>query len=386
VRVGATLLAVALVGAGCQGGGPGVPPPSSGRGPHRNPPPSASARLGSSPRRAARLPGLVLTANLGDRPESWRLVAHIPFGRSPSRLGLFHDRRRTSTPLYPPSFAIGGDRSIWILDLVKHRIAHYSPRGRYLGQVSGVPFARATPVPRDLAFAGDGLYLLAQRAPVAGVIRSVSEAGILPPATVLTQGHHPAVVTFLYPSAGPLLAQVEGRSSRNGEVLGTGGSGVSRVLGRGEDVRFLPGYPLVDGSFLYLSAAPGSDQDLELHYASGRMRAVRTIHVRLVSGNGGRVIPAITQLELDTGVPHAILAVVGVGPARTADQRYGDGLWLLGAFDDGSPLIWERVAEPGLAQEFLHRSLTATQDGYIYRMIPEPDGVFIYRRPKAAAS
>ena len=216
------------------------------------------------------------------------------------------------------------------------------------------------------------------------MISSVAEAGVLPPFTVLTEGHHPAVVTFVYPSAGPLLAQVDGRSSRNGEILGTGRSGVARVTGPGEDVRFLPGYPLVDGNFLYLRGAPGSDQDLELRYASGRLRAMRPIRVRLVTGHGGRAIPAIVQMELDTGVPHGILAVVAVGPARAADKRYGDGLWLLGAFDDGSPLIWERVAEPGLAQEFLHRSLTATQDGTIYRMIPEPDGVFIYRRPKTA--
>jgi hypothetical protein len=57
-------------------------------------------------------------------------------------------------------------------------------------------------------------------------------------------------------------------------------------------------------------------------------------------------------------------------------------MWLFGAFNDGSAMIWERLSEPGLIQEFLHRSLTATQDGTIYRMIPEPDGIFIHRRPR----
>ena len=59
---------------------------------------------------------------------------------------------------------------------MKRRIAHYSRTGRYLGRVPGVPFARDTPIPRDIAFAGDGLYLLGQRDPIEGVISSIAEA------------------------------------------------------------------------------------------------------------------------------------------------------------------------------------------------------------------
>jgi hypothetical protein len=328
-----------------------------------------------------RLPRVVLTANVGDRPARWWLVAHVPFGPEESRLGLYHDRRNTSTALYPSSFAVGGDRSLWILDLVKHRIAHYAPDGMYLGQVTGVAFNRETPVPRDIAFAGDELWLLGQRNPIQGVVQSVGERGIQPPEGIHAQGHHPAIVSFLFPSSGPRLASVNGWSSKDPDVLGLGRDGVAEIEGRGHDVRFLPGYPLVDGRFMDLSVAHQSDQDLIITYADGRRRAERLVHVRLVTGRGGRVVPAIIVLEVDTGLPHGILAVVGVGPARDRDHRYGDSMWLFGAFDDGSPIIWERVPEPGLAQEFFHRSLTATQDGAIYRMIPEPDGILIYRRP-----
>jgi hypothetical protein len=307
-------------------------------------------------------------------------VAHIPFGPQASRLGLYHDRTHTSTALYPPSFAVGGDRSLWILDLVKRRLAHYSPSGKYLGQVAGVAFDRDSQVPRDLAFAGDDLWLLSQRNPIQGVVQSVGDRGILPPEGVHSQGH-PAIVSFLFPSSGPLLASVNGWSSRDPDLLGLGREGVAQVVGRRRDVRFLPGYPLVDGGYMDVSVVPRSDQDMEISYAGRGRRAERPVGVRLVTGEGGRVIPAIVGLEVDTGLPHGIVAIVGVGPARDRDTRFGDSMWLFGAFDDGSPIIWERVPEPGLAQEFLHRSITATQDGTIYRMIPEPDGIFIYRRP-----
>jgi len=383
VRRLAAVALIALATAGCEGEATRTPPLTP------SPATSAGANSGGAPTTAGpgtrhspvALTRIVLTANLGDQPSKWPLVAHIPFGRAPSELGLYHDREHTSTPLYPPSFAIGGDRSIWFLDIAKHRIAHYSPEGAYLGQVTGVRFARTTPVPRDLAFAGDRLYMLSQRAPIQGVVQSVGDEGVLPPYNVLTEHHHPAIVTFLYPTAGPLLGQVEGRSSRNGGVLGSGRQGVAELLGPRQDVRFLPGYPLVDGNFMDLRGVTHSDQDLELLYTSGRRRAKRPFHVRLVTGKGGRVIPAIVQFELDTGLPHGVVAVVGVGPAGHMDHRFGDGLWLFGSFDDGSPLIWERVPEAGLEQEFFHRSLTATPDGTIYRMIPEPDGIFIYRRP-----
>jgi hypothetical protein len=379
VRRVAIVVLIALASAGCEGNPSRTPsrphasePPSSG--------PTGTSSAPSPIGTPAQLEGIVLTANLADRPVRWPLVAHIPFGAVESRLGLYHDRQHTSTALYPPSFAVSGDQSLWILDLVKHRIAHYSPRGRYLGQVTGVAFSHETPVPRDLAFGGDDLYLLSQRNPIQGVIQSVGDAGVLPPEGVHTEGHHPAIVSFLFPSSGPVLASVNGWSSKDPAVLGSGREGVAEIVGRGRDVRFLPGYPLVDGTFMGLSVTHQSDQDMELSYTGPQHRAVRPIHVRLVTGRGGKVIPAVIGLEVDAGLPHGIVAVVGVGPASDRDTRFGDSLWLFGAFDDGSPVIWERVPEPGLTQEFFHRSITATQDGTIYRMIPEPDGIFIYRR------
>ena len=92
-------------------------------------------------------------------------------------------------------------------------------------------------------------------------------------------------------------------------------------------------------------------------------------------------MPAIVQFEFDTGTVHGILASVGVGPARYEDRRVGDGRWLLGLFDDGSPLIWERLPEPSLEPEWATRTITAGADGTLYLMVAQPDGVSVFRRP-----
>jgi hypothetical protein len=326
----------------------------------------------------------VLTANLDERPARWRLVAHIRFGPRREELGLYHDRQHTSTPIHPPSFAVDQDGTIWILDIVKRRIAHYSSHGRFLGRVVGVRFDRRTPLPVDIAFAGNRLYLLSHRTPVQGVLQSVSDAGVQPAVTVRMPGGHPAVVTALYPATGPdPLGQVQGRASRDPGVFGAGRSGVGELLGPRGEVRFLPGYPLAAGTFMYLSGVLTSDQDLELRYTAGPDRSVRPIHVRLQPADGTPFIPAIVQFEQDTGTPHGMVASVGVGPARTSDGGVGEGRWLLGVFDDGSPMIWERLPEASLVQEWATRTITATGDGTIYLMLTQPDGVAIYRRPSS---
>jgi hypothetical protein len=308
-------------------------------------------------------------------------VAHIRFGHREGELGLFVDRERTSTPIYPPSFAVDHDGTIWILDVVKHRIAHYSRHGRFLGSAAGVTFRRHAPLPVDIAFASDTLYVLSHRTRLQGVLQSVSDAGVQPPVTVRTAGH-PAIVSTLYPSSGSeVLGLVEGRASPEAEPLASGRAGIAELRGPDGEVRFLPGYPLMNGTFMDLTVAPGSDQDLEVRYRAGVQRAVRMIHVRLRPGRGVPAVPAVVQFEPGTATAHGLVASVGVGPARAQDQGLGDGRWLLGVFDDGSPLLWERLPEQSLAPEWATRTLTATPEGAIYLMLAQPDGMSIYRRP-----
>jgi hypothetical protein len=217
------------------------------------------------------------------------------------------------------------------------------------------------------------------------VLQSVSDAGVLAPITVRTAGHHPAIVTVLLPSRGPdVLGWIEGRASRNHDAFGAGPVGVAALLGRGERARFLSGYPLVDGRFMELTVPTTSDQDLELRTTSGHRHSLRPFHVRLVPADGAEPVPAIVQIEQDAGTTHGILAAVGVGPALDRDRRSGSGRWLFGLFDDGSPMIWERLPAQSLEPEWATRTLTATPDGTIYLMAAQPDGVSVYRRPRRA--
>jgi hypothetical protein len=372
---------VAVVAVGCEG----KVPPTSPRSTQASAVPSRATPAPSTPAAPASdtdLPSIVLTASLGDPPVRWPLLAHVRFGDRQRDLGLLNDRRHTATPIYPPSFAVDSDGSMWILDIVKHRVAHYSLHGRFLGEAAGVRFDRHTPLPVDIAFTGDTLWLLSHRTPVHGILQPVSEAGVQPPHGVSMSGQRPAAVTTLYPSSGPdVLGRVEGLASRDPGLFGTGRAGVAELMGDGGKVRFLPGYPLLGGRFMDLSMVPPSDQDLEIEFTSRTGHSIRPIHVRLQPADGARPIPAIVQFEFDTGTAHGILASVGVGPARSKDQRAGDGRWLLGLFDDGSPLIWERLPEPSVEPEWATRTITTAADGAIYLMVAQPDGVSIFRRP-----
>src|SRR5207249_1003048 len=99
------------------------------------PPPATpgSARSGPVPTPAstvpARLPAVVLVADLSSPRARWDRVAFVPFGPGRGRLGVVTSRDLTPVPLVPPSFAVAPDGSLWFLDLVKRRLAHYSAEG-----------------------------------------------------------------------------------------------------------------------------------------------------------------------------------------------------------------------------------------------------------------
>src|SRR5438067_12787062 len=112
-----------------------------------------------------RLPKIVLRADLSEPPRRWHVVARIPYGPRASELGLVPSGRSSPLRLVPFAFAIGQDRSIWVLDAVKRRIAHYAADGHYLGAVHGFRFDRFHAHPRDMAFAGDRLVTLEPAAP-----------------------------------------------------------------------------------------------------------------------------------------------------------------------------------------------------------------------------
>jgi hypothetical protein len=129
-----------------------------------------------------------------------------------------------------------------------------------------------------------------------------------------------------------------------------------------------------------------TEQDFDLIMTKPDAQRVLPIHIRVVTGAGGgtRSLQAIVGVEAVCAIPDGIVAYVQLSPSRPQDAaRYGGGHWLLKLSDDGSPIWWERLPEPGLTSEVQVRHLAVGADGSLYRMVAEPQGLSIYRRPSS---
>src|SRR5207248_9419977 len=97
-----------------------------------------------------------LRADLGERAQRWERIAFIPFGDGPDQLG-FHSFGEGPAS-QPSSVAIGNDDTLWIADRWKFRLAHFTLRGTYLGDVPIDPGDRENRI-RDVVRVGTTLYV-----------------------------------------------------------------------------------------------------------------------------------------------------------------------------------------------------------------------------------
>jgi hypothetical protein len=325
-------------------------------------------------------PRIVLRADLAERPAGWTPVASIPFGPADAQLGVVTGVRHAAVPILPASFAVSGDGSLWILDVVKARIAHFAPGGRYLGAITGLEADRYHPHPRDVAIVGGRLFVL-QLDPIVDLHAQIVTASEGVPLGVhaLTAGGRPIVVQDLVAGATALTGWVGGFAGSDPGLLGTGPRGYARL----DPVRGTIG-PVDDG----LEVAAGrrialsvpSSEVMEVSFASAEERSRRAFRVDLVAPDGAS-IPSLAGPDPSSVVHHGIVAYVPVVPARSGDaQRYGGGRWLFRITDDGEPLLWERLPDPTIADEQQVRHLTVGPEGSIYLMVATGDGMEIYRR------
>jgi len=355
----------------------------------RSPAPAGAPATTRSPRQPRPAPAvptgppqvrapLVLRADLNRPPAAWRRVAFVPFGRRPSELGLELPPVHTSLPLVPRSFTISSDGTLWILDTVKARVAHYSAHGAYLGQIGGLFFDRFHPHPRDLAFWGGRLVVL-QELQLAASLREARSGGFGPPMPLEDGAGRALDLLYVYPSSGSGLGLSEGHASLG--LLGTGPRGTGRVLTDGRaGFHALAGIPAGDGT--WVAVTPDGEQSFRVDSAAGRDRVVQPVRIRMVAGpGGGHAIGAIVSEHLEgAGHEQAALFLRG-SPAGAADQdAFGGGRWFLGYPTDGAPLVWERLPDAGLQDSYQVRHLAIGPSGRVYLMLATRTGMAFYER------
>ena len=370
------MLAAALL-AGCDAAPP-APAPASG-GTASSPVPTPPSTPG--PRGPTRLPAVVLVADLSRPPARWDRVAFVPFGRGPRRLGLVISRRLTPVPIVPPSFAVAPDGSLWFLDIVKHRLAHYSGSGGFLGAVGGLRFDRFHPYAQDVGFGGRRLYVLeARHRNAAALLRAVP--GRIGPRIPVTVGRR-GIAAQLFVSPLPRLT-VEALGSVRATEPPTGGVvGDVEVDGRTGVGTAVPAVLLPDGQRLGIEPLLIDDgQEVILRQVGPSADSELPVRVRARGGPATSPVPAVAGWHLLGATGHSVVAYVQLVPARSRDQgRYGGGQWLFQVFDDGKALVWEPVPRSRLRGADIKRDLAVGFDGGIYLMLATRRGVSVYRRP-----
>ena len=369
-------IAVVMVGAttvSCLGGGST---------PALSPSPTAVA-MGA----ATRLPAVVLTAGLRSGISGWKRVAVIPFGEDGGHGELgWHLQRHEGLNVVPPSFTVAADGSIWILDARNARLAHYSRTGKYLGSAGHFAW-RTTWEARDVIWLDDTLYVLSSNTnDVAAEVTSVGpEHGRDPPVPISLNGDN-AVVYTLVAGAGDVVGEVHG-SGPNGHGYGTGPPGWARLAVPGDGTAaMLTGVPLENGTTMAVRAVgfPAKPDRFDIVTHGETRTSVLPFELRVTGAHAKRLGVAGSEVVVAGTTGNALVCFVQVASSELRPGGGTDGgRWILEVSDDGSPLVWERLPDPRVADEAQLRHLSVGGDGGVYLMVAGTKGETIYRRSDA---
>jgi hypothetical protein len=340
--------------------------------------PGGSSTSQASPRPVL-LPRLVLDADVSTPSVRWPLVATIRSGEREDELGLVTDPLRTPVPYVPRSFAVAADGSFWILDVVKKRLAHYSPGGAFLGALGGFHFDPTHSHPLDVIVSDGRLYVLEEGLGLQGIGSSLATfdaRGRLTTARLRAQGRD-VIVSCLFPLSGGVGGYLTGFT---GEAIGTGPVGPARLNASPDgEVTLLPGFPIGPDAWMRTSI---KEDQMRVTTVRGSTVTVLPILIRGAARTGGRasVFPVIAAAPAPAVTTGGVADYIPFSAARPADQRrYGGGAYLLRV--GPSPLLWERLAQGDVPDSIQLRMVATGPDGALYLMLVNEQEVDIYRRP-----
>jgi hypothetical protein len=372
--VGIVVLMVATT-VSCLGGRPAPEPPPS----------SIAAATGAT----TRLPAVVLTADLGSGVSGWKRVAVIPFGEDggSGELG-WHLQRHEGLNVVPPSFTVAADGSIWILDARNARLAHYSRSGTYLGWAGHFAWHTIWDA-RDVIWHDDRLYVLSSNVKdVAAEVTSVGpERGRDPPVRISLNGD-PAVVYTLVAGSDDVVGEMHGSALETGHRYGTEPPGWARLAVPGDGAAaMLAGVPLGNGTTMAVRAAgfPAKPDRFEIVTHDEMRTSVLPFELRVTDAQSRRLRVAGSEVVVAGTTGDAVVCFVQIASSRLRPGGGTEGgRWLLEVSNDGSPLVWERLPDPRVADEAQVRHLSVAGDGAVYLMVAGTQGETIYRRSDGA--
>jgi hypothetical protein len=313
------------------------------------------------------LPEVVLRADLDEKPSPWHLVTFIALGEADDALG--YRPSRESPVICPNAFTFAPDGSIWIIDAAKQRLVHYSRDGRLSGQVHGLLGSGS----RDLAFVDGRLYSIGVHHK--GVVYEIEGDRIARTHTV-REGSRSVYVSDLIPSEHGLYANLAGYT----EPVATGPKGIHRVRLPGDgQIESVPGLPLRSGTSFWLTTR--DDRNFRFHYLEAGRETVQPVRIDVVASDrfGARRLRGVVGLRgyvVDGNDVYLYGSVAVTKPNSGGAQIGGRFLLRIGE----SPIVFERLPEPTLADDTQVRHIALGPDGHLYLMRLDKDGVRIFRR------
>ena len=321
------------------------------------PPGTTSPSSGDATSGPTRLDPITLEASPDDGAVVWDEVAVVPAGDAEEEVGV-QPCSDCGDRSVPAALAVAPDRTFWVADPYKRRIAHFAQDGSFVG---------AIPVdtgPADLAFVGGRLYVLL--ADGGSEIAAVDGATLHDPITINDEGK-PLHVKALVGGQGELLVLVQGAE----RLLGGYWAYASVHPATGQ---VMPSQGVLTHFGTRADLQPSRAATFDLQWSLGdRPTAVQGIGFQLVRG-GSNVQTTVGDAYLRTCTGGGVATVMSIGDGSGTPV----GVWYLEISAQGRAPIFERLPAEGFIED-VRRSLTFGPDG-VYWMQLRDDGLHIYRR------